>query len=346
MKQTRVYGQERPLLEPANEAELCEQLQKATQAHQRCLPWGMGAHYDQLPQPARIDAVISLRRLSGIVEYEPAEGVITAQAGTTLAELRRACEQHGHHLSPCLPDEEQSTLGGVIAMGRSGVDRLRYGPLRNHVLGVRVADGSGVITKSGGRLVKNVTGYDLARLHTGAQGALGIIVEASLRLFPLPRVERSVFSDDSTLERCLELAWAARARNLGLLSLRLRREQQRWQWCAHLAGHASVVAAQERELLELWPDAHCESGSWARTLAQRDLVRGAAWSGPPSQLQAQGLDWERRYDGARAWIDPWIACMLWDVPSAACTDQRSSVQVELERSLKRALDPTGTLARG
>lgn len=124
---------------------------------------------------------------SGIIEYIPGDGTITAHAGAPWGALREAVQAGGHRLTPEIPG--QATLGGVIAAGRSGLDRVAFGPVRHHVLGLRVMDGTGRVAQSGGRLVKNVTGFDLHRIHTGAAGTLGVILEASLRLMPIPEAE-------------------------------------------------------------------------------------------------------------------------------------------------------------
>jgi FAD/FMN-containing dehydrogenase len=175
-----------PLAEPQDEAQVCALLRLAARERLRVLPAGFGS---KLAWRARTEAdfALSTRALAGIVEYEPDEGVITARAGTTLAELRRRTAAERHWLSPFVAREERASLGGAISAGQSGFDRQRFGPLRHHVLGLRVALGDGTIVKSGGRLVKNVTGYDMHRLYTGAQGSLCVVLEASLRLFAAPR---------------------------------------------------------------------------------------------------------------------------------------------------------------
>lgn len=132
---------------------------------------------------------------SGIIEYVPGDGTITAYAGTPWPALREAVRAGGHRLTPTI--HGQATLGGVIAAGRSGLDRVAFGPVRHHVLGLRVMDGTGRVAHSGGRLVKNVTGFDLHRVHTGAAGTLGVILEASLRLMPIPEAEILIEAEPS-----------------------------------------------------------------------------------------------------------------------------------------------------
>ena len=127
-----------------------------------------------------------------------------------MAALAETVHAGGHHLTPDVPRPAESTLGGVVAAGQSGHDRVRYGPVRHHVLGVEVALADGSVVRSGGRLVKNVTGFDLHRLHCGAEGSLGILLGASMRLFPRP--ERTVLLASVPTD-----AQAASAASLALL---------------------------------------------------------------------------------------------------------------------------------
>ena len=148
------------------------------------LPLGHGTKLAWLRPRERVDLVLSSRNLRGITSYEPADGTLTALAGTTWAELVAATAGR-HHLSPEL-SEPNATLGGTIAAGASGFDRLRHGPLRHQVLGLAALHADGTRVKSGGRVVKNVTGYDLHRLWCGSEGTLCFLVEGTLRLYPAP----------------------------------------------------------------------------------------------------------------------------------------------------------------
>jgi len=145
---------------------------------------------------AEADIVLVTSRLSGVIDYQPDDLTIVVGAGTTLAELDAALAQRQQ--SAVLPEASpQRTVGGVVASGTSGYSRLRYGPTSDRVLEVVMATGYGEIVHAGGRLVKNVTGYDLSRLATGSYGSLGVIGSVCLKLWPAASVRRTVAIDDA-----------------------------------------------------------------------------------------------------------------------------------------------------
>jgi glycolate oxidase FAD binding subunit len=160
---------------------------------------------------ARPDFALSTTGLSGITDFEPGDGTLTARAGTTMAELQRTAHAAGLHVTPDVPRSGEATLGGTIGAGASGADRLQLGPSRQHVLGTRALQLDGEVTRSGGNLVKNVTGYDLQRLYCGSFGSLALVVEASLRLFPNPAMTAVASMSYADLELALECASAVMA---------------------------------------------------------------------------------------------------------------------------------------
>ncbi|MCK6471261.1 MAG: FAD-binding oxidoreductase [Planctomycetes bacterium] len=148
------------------------------------LPFGGGTAFDYGEAPPAEALALSMRRLDKLVAYEPADLVVTAQAGMTFGELQAALFEHGQWLPLDAPPE--ATLGGLLATDRSGPRRLGYGTLRDMLLGLTVVNGDGIARKSGGRVVKNVTGYALEKLHLGALGTLGVITECTFKLRPRP----------------------------------------------------------------------------------------------------------------------------------------------------------------
>ena len=125
--------------------------------------------------------------LPGLVDYEPTELVVTARSGTGLADLEAVLRDHGQML-PFEPPHFGlgATLGGCVATGLSGPRRASAGAVRDFVLGVRMLDGKGDDLRFGGQVMKNVAGYDISRLLTGSMGTLGLLLEMSLKVLPIP----------------------------------------------------------------------------------------------------------------------------------------------------------------
>jgi glycolate oxidase FAD binding subunit len=137
--------------------------------------------------------ILDTRPYSGIVQYEPTELVITARAGTPLAEIEAALKDRGQMLAFEPPYfGNRATLGGCIAAGLSGPRRAATGAARDFMLGVRMLDGHGNDLRFGGQVMKNVAGYDVSRLMSGSLGTLGLLLEVSLKVLPLPPAEATL----------------------------------------------------------------------------------------------------------------------------------------------------------
>ncbi|MCC7105859.1 MAG: FAD-binding oxidoreductase [Chloroflexi bacterium] len=173
--------------EPSASEELAAVLAFAGRERLAVIPRGGGSRMALGMPPRAADIVVSTRGMSGIVEYEPADLTITVQAGLGLTALRERLAGEGQLLTLDPPSAEIATVGGIIASNASGPMRPRYGSARDLVIGMRIANSDGTLTKSGGRVVKNVAGYDLNKLYTGSLGTLGVIAELSFKLAPLPQ---------------------------------------------------------------------------------------------------------------------------------------------------------------
>jgi glycolate oxidase FAD binding subunit len=146
----------------------------------------------------------------GIVEYQPTELVVTARAGTPLAELEAALAESGQMLSFEPPHlGESATLGGAIACGLSGPRRPHTCSARDSTLGVKMINGRGEVLRFGGQVMKNVAGYDVSRLMVGAQGTLGVLLDISLKVLPRPACERTVFIDMNDTVAIEVMCWLA-----------------------------------------------------------------------------------------------------------------------------------------
>src|SRR5579864_6916651 len=153
---------------------------------------GGGSRIDVGGIPEQIDVLLETHKLTRLLEHEAPDLTCHAEVGLTLAALQAQLATKGQRLALDPPDAEQATLGGILASNASGPKRLRYGSARDMVIGLRVVQASGDIARSGGRVVKNVAGYDLNKLYIGSLGTLGIIVEANFKLQPLPANERTL----------------------------------------------------------------------------------------------------------------------------------------------------------
>jgi glycolate oxidase FAD binding subunit len=139
-----------------------------------------------LGRPAQLEHTLDLSALSGVIDYAPAELVLTAHAATPLAEITALLEAHRQMLAFEPPALEGATLGGTMACNVAGSRRLTAGAARDHFLGYRGVNGRGEIYKAGGQVVKNVTGYDLCKLQAGALGTLSVLTEISVKVLPMP----------------------------------------------------------------------------------------------------------------------------------------------------------------
>ncbi|MBI3457605.1 MAG: FAD-binding oxidoreductase [Candidatus Rokubacteria bacterium] len=166
----------------------------AAEAGVPVIPWGGGTEM-HLGAPPRDGAVVIVtRRLTRIVEHEPADLTATVEAGITMEALGGALGAKGQWVSLDPPFPARATLGGALAANSSGPRRYLYGTARDVVIGIRVVGADGVIVRAGGKVVKNVAGYDLAKLYIGSLGTLGLIVEATLKLRPRPEADRACWA--------------------------------------------------------------------------------------------------------------------------------------------------------
>ena len=235
-----------------------------------------------LAPDAPADLAVSTRGLDEVVSVSPADLVATIQAGATMDEIRRRLAEQGMWLAVDPPGRPDRTLGSIIATGTSGPLRHGFGPVRDHVLGCTVVTGDGRIVKPGSRVVKNVAGYDLTKLHVGSFGGFGIVTEAHLRLRALPRADVTVISRGSrdaltaAARDLLEAGIGPAA--LELLSPALAAESE-WVLAARFLGIDPAVQADVRRLPSdtetVWEQLPADrtAGFWAL------LARGAL-SGP------------------------------------------------------------------
>ncbi|MBW2500927.1 MAG: FAD-binding oxidoreductase [Deltaproteobacteria bacterium] len=257
--------------------------------------------------PARpLSEGLSLRGLRGIDEFEPEEGVLHARAGTPVAEVREVTEREGWELG-FDPPGASSTIGGVIATAVTGPRAQCFGRVADSLLGLELVGADGVVSKCGGRVVKNVTGYDMAKLYCGSFGTLGVVTGAWLRLRPAPAIrcafEASPAEHGVHLEACRRLAELGSVRAFlwleggggGVPSIELE-----------LAGSEAEVAHDRAEIeaglplveipferIDARRDARAEPGDDGVVLRARVLAR-----------RVGELAWTLRATGLRLEIEP------------------------------------------
>jgi glycolate oxidase subunit GlcD len=186
------------MITPGSVEEVCQLMKLASSQGWTVVPAGAATWVSAGNPLAKVDLVVSTRRLNRIIVHEPADLITVTEAGVTLEELNRTLATKGQWLPLDPADDGRATVGGVVATGVGGAQQFGYGPPRRHVIGMKVVLADGSLIKVGGRVVKNVAGYDLCKLFTGSYGTLGIIVEVNFKLRPLPFETRTL------------LAWGAR----------------------------------------------------------------------------------------------------------------------------------------
>ena len=175
-------------------------VQNAVRHNAKLHPHGAGTktalHFNQAIE------TLDMRQLTGVIEYDPQEFVLTAYAGTPVAEIEKLLAEKGQYLpfDPLLA-KRGATLGGTVAANASGPGRFRYGGVRDFLIGAKFVDGNGTLLRGGGKVVKNAAGFDYPKLMVGALGRLGVLVELTFKVFPRPeqymtlRVEKSSLAD-------------------------------------------------------------------------------------------------------------------------------------------------------
>jgi glycolate oxidase FAD binding subunit len=287
---------------PANEDELARIVAECVRANEAMIAWGGGTRQHLGGIPRRYDVAIQTTRLNQIVEYAPDDLTVTVQAGMTLGALQEQLATRHQFLPLDPPLANRATIGGILATNACGPLRLRFGAARDFTLGLRVVNASGTPVKFGGKVVKNVAGYELTKLHIGALGTLGIITQATFKVLPKPPEQSTfiaIFSDAraacdaitalwnlTTAPLALELFDANLARALGI-------ETKGCAIAARFGGTRAIVdAANEKASklarnIQILPDALL----WNRIADLPETLRVAHTtllriSAPPASLNA------------------------------------------------------------
>ena len=248
---------------PGSVDEAAAVVRTAAGAHVPVIPWGGGTAMSLGAPPPDGALVVATRRLARLVEHEPGDLTVTVEAGSTLEALQTALGQRGQWLPLDPPQPARATVGGVLATNAAGPRRHGYGTARDLVLGVRVIGADGALVKAGGKVVKNVAGYDLAKLYIGALGTLGLVVDVTLKLRPRPEAEEVVAAAFADISGAARAAAALLGTPLSPHAVELT---------APAAGHAAVPAGAAALLVGF--DGLPATVGWQGDEAAR-LLRGA-----------------------------------------------------------------------
>lgn len=240
------------VIAPENADQTARALKCAAEAGAAVLVRGGGTKLGWGNRPAAADVLVETQRMARVLEHAWGDMTATAQAGCTIATLQQTLAAHGQRLAldPLWP--AQATIGGVLATNDTGALRVRYGALRDQVIGMTVALADGTLAKSGGKVVKNVAGYDLPKLMTGALGTLGLIVEATFRLYPLPLASRDLLLELPDLQAATVALLAINDSVLAPAAVQVRATPgMPPQIDLRFEGLPAALDAQERQLGQL-----------------------------------------------------------------------------------------------
>lgn len=242
---------------PRSVEEVAQVLAAANEHGAAVIPWGGGAHMALGNAPRRYDIALCLSRLDRVLEHEPADLTVAVQAGIALHALNEQLGRYGQFLPLDPPGGEAATVGGLLAANAWGPLRYAHGTARDWVIGMKVVHADGRISKSGGKVVKNVAGYDMSKLFIGSLGSLAVVVEVNFKVATLPRQQRTTLLAAPDVEAAARLAFALHDGGLSLRAMALlggaaatwaEADSQRPVLAVLVAGEAAAV---ERSLAEI-----------------------------------------------------------------------------------------------
>ena len=284
----------RLVLEPATVEEAAEAMRACARDRLRLLFVGGATEIELGRPPTALDAVLRTVRLARVVEHAPSDQIAVVEAGTRLSDLQRLLSAHRQRVALDPPLPEAATLGGVVAANAFGPRRHRSGSARDLVVGMGFVRADGTPAKGGGRVVKNVAGFDVPRLLVGSLGTLALLTTVTVRLHPLPEAEETVLVADLDAMALRQVVTALGAEQLEPSSVAALLESDRFRLGIRFEGFAPGVAEQRRNLLALAErlgrraeplDDGAARAFWGR----HDAVRGdgplrAKLSAPPAAL--------------------------------------------------------------
>jgi glycolate oxidase FAD binding subunit len=245
-------------------------LHVANEQRRAVAPVGLGAFLHLGGTPRQYDLAVSLQRLKRVVDYQPTDMTVTVEAGISLAELQQVLGENGQWLPIDPPLAERATIGGIIAANLSGPARLSHGTIRDSLLGLKVVRTDGTVIKGGGRVVKNVAGYDVPKLFCGSLGTLGVIVEATFKVLPCPDAHAMLMLAFPSAQLAMDFALQVLGSELHPFFIELTNfspagvaeDHHPYRLFVRFAGIAEEVAYQRGRILEIKGEEGHVLGEW------------------------------------------------------------------------------------
>lgn len=239
------------IVAPGSPQEVADVLAEAADRSLAVAPIGGGTALGLGNVPERLDLAVSTEHLGGVIDYEPMDLVLSVGAGARFGNVQATLAEHGQGIPLEAPFDADATIGGLIATALAGPRRLGSGSLRDLLIGISVAHPSGTVTKAGGMVVKNVTGFDLTRLYLGSLGTLGIVVSANFKVLPKPRTEATLLIHAPGVEAGAAAAFAIRGSSIQPVALELARIGPDWTLAVRVEGREATVAAAADRIVDL-----------------------------------------------------------------------------------------------
>ncbi len=263
--------------DPSTPQELAEILREAAEDNRAVVPVGGGGALAVGNLTSDAALAVSTRAISQVIDYQPTDMTLAVQAGVSLADVRSVLGEHGQMLPIEAPLPGTASIGGLLATALTGPRRYGGGTLRDVIIGISVAYPDGTLGKAGGLVVKNVSGFDMMRIHYGALGTLGVITSANFKVLPIPRSEFTVKHPITDLADLADLLPRLRPPSVRPVSLVVCREENQWLLAARFEGRTSGLAAVESvvagflDLSDQLSDA-ASSDYWQRFMDARALT--------------------------------------------------------------------------
>jgi glycolate oxidase FAD binding subunit len=239
------------VMAPETPQQAAELLAEAAAKGQAVAPVGGGTALGLGNLPERLDLALSTRQLTGIIDYEPTDMTLSVWAGSRFGDVQAVLAEHGQTLPIDAPRPAAATMGGLLATATAGPRRSGTVTFRDLIIGISSAHPSGTVTKAGGMVVKNVTGFDLMRLNLGSLGTLGLIVSANFKVLPLARAESTPIASYANLADAMAAAERIRASRVRPAALEVFSQDHVWQVTARIEGREGTVKLLTGEAIDL-----------------------------------------------------------------------------------------------